>query len=76
MYPAKLIRIAMRPFEILETPDLVKALAEYTERYTKMLTEGGKEKDMINCKETIHSLISEIELRKKLSYDPSSEKNR
>lgn len=66
----------MRPFEILETSDLVKVLAEYTERYTKMLTEGGKKKDMINCQETMRSLIEEVELRKSPSYDPSTGKNR
>lgn len=67
----------MRPFEILETSDLVSVLAEYTARYTKMLTEGGKEKDIFNCKETIRALITEIELRKRPdnSCDPSG-KNR
>ena len=54
----------MRPFEILDTPTLVTALADYTTRYTKLLTEGGKEKDIINCRETMQSLIAEIELRK------------
>jgi len=34
----------MRPFEILETTDLINVLAEYTSRYTKMMTEGGKKK--------------------------------
>jgi len=64
----------MRPFEVLETADLVNALAEYTARYTKMLTGGGKEKDIINCKETIRALISEIETRKKpaIPDDPSA----
>ena len=67
----------MRPFEILETTDLINVLAEYTSRYTKMMTEGGKEKDIINCKETIRALITEIELRKRpaKSEDPSG-KNR
>jgi hypothetical protein len=67
----------MRPFEVLETTDLVNVLAEYTARYTKMLTEGGKEKDIINCKETIGALITEMELRKRPStvQDPSG-KNR
>ena len=51
----------MRPFEVLETTDLVSVLAEYTARYSKMMTEGGKEKDIINCKETIQALITEIE---------------
>ena len=55
----------MRPFEILDTSALVNALAEYTTRYTKLLTEGGKEKDLVNCRETMQSLITEIELRKK-----------
>lgn len=54
----------MRPFEILDTPALVTALADYTTRYTKLLTEGGKEKDIVNCRETMESLIDEIELRK------------
>ena len=54
----------MRPFEVLETTDLVNVLAEHTRRYTKMMTEGAREKDIINCRETIHALISEIELRK------------
>jgi len=64
----------MRPFEILETNDLINVLAEYTSRYTKMMTEGGKEKDILNCKETIRALIVEIELRKRPGApgDPSS----
>ena len=67
----------MRPFEVLETTDLVSVLAEYTARYSKMMTEGGKEKDIINCKETIQALIMEIELRKRpgTPEDPSG-KNR
>ena len=64
----------MRPFEVLETTDLVTVLAEYTARYTKMLTEGGKKKDVLNCQETIRALIAEIELRKRpgISDDPSA----
>lgn len=64
----------MRPFEVLETGDLVKVLAEYAARYTKMLTQGAKEKDLINCKETIRSLIDEVESRKtsQMSNDPSA----
>ena len=67
----------MRPLEVLDTVDLINVLAEYTGRYTKMLTGGGKEKDVINCKETIRALINEIELRKRsgISDDPSG-KNR
>jgi len=67
----------MRPFEVMETADLVNVLAEYTARYTKMLTGGGKEKDIVNCKETIRALITEIELRKRpgIVDDPSG-KNR
>jgi hypothetical protein len=56
----------MRPFEILDTSALINALAEYTTKYTKLLTEGGRKKDIINCRETIQSLIAEIELRKEL----------
>jgi hypothetical protein len=67
----------MRPFEVLETTDLVNVLAEYTARYSKMMTEGGKEKDIINCRETIRALITEIEIRKRPGTpgDPSG-KNR
>jgi hypothetical protein len=67
----------MRPFEVLEITDLVGVLAEYTARYSKMMTEGGKQKDIINCRETIQALITEIELRKGpgMSKDPSG-KNR
>lgn len=55
----------MRPFEILDTSVLVNALADYTSRYTKLLTEGGNKKDIINCRETMQSLIAEIELRRR-----------
>ena len=67
----------MRPFEVLDTVDLINVLADYTVRYTKMLSVGGKEKDIINCKETLRALITEIELRKRpgISDDPSG-KNR
>jgi hypothetical protein len=67
----------MRPFEVLETTDLVSVLAKYTARYSKMMTEGGKEKDIINYRETIQALITEIELRKRpgIPDDPSG-KNR
>jgi hypothetical protein len=70
--------VTTRPFEILETQDLLYALAEYTARYTRLLTAGGKQKDLVNDKETIRSLISEIELRRNpgLTSDPSSHKNR
>ena len=54
----------MRPFEILDTTALIDALAEYTEQYTKIRLAGGKKNDMVNCQETIQSLIAEIELRK------------
>jgi len=54
----------MRPFEILDTAALVNALADYTTRYTKLLSEGGNKNDIINCRETVQSLIAEIELRK------------
>jgi hypothetical protein len=66
----------MRPFEVLEITDLVGVLAEYTARYSKMMTRGGKEKDIINCRETIQALITEIELRKRpgMSEDPSGKK--
>jgi hypothetical protein len=67
-----------RPLEILDEPALVDALAEYTARYTKMLAEGGKEKEILNCRETIQSLIDEIEYRKKplTSGEPAGKKPR
>jgi len=67
----------MRPFEVLDTSDLVNVLAEYTAKYMKLLTKGGKEKDIINCKETMQSLIAEVELRKNLkSSDPAGRNER
>ena len=67
-----------RPFEVLDTYDLLNALADYTARYTRMLAGGGKQQDINNCGETIQSLITEIELRKKseASNDPASKKDR
>ena len=62
----------MRPFEILDTSALVNALAEYTAKYTKLLTEGGRQKDILNCRETMQSLIAEIELRKGLKNTRNS----
>ena len=59
----------MRPFEVLDTSALVSALAEYTTRYTKLLTECGRKKDIVNCRETMQSLITEIELRKGLASE-------
>ena len=67
----------MRAFETFDQSVLMDALADYTARYTRLLTRGGKQKDIINCHETMQSLISEIELRKKTGEtDPSGEKNR
>ena len=66
MLKGQLNHYFMRPFEILDISALVNALAEYTTRYTKLLTEGGRKKDIINCRETMQSLIAEIELRKEL----------
>ena len=64
--------LTVRPFEVLDRSDLVNVLSEYTAKYTKLLTEGGKEKDIINYKETMQSLIIEIELRKNpKSSDPA-----
>jgi hypothetical protein len=68
----------MRPFEILDMTDLMTALAGYTSRYTRMLAEGGKKKDIFNCKETIESLIQEIHFRKErgTSRDPAGHDDR
>lgn len=55
----------MRPFEILDTDALIDALADYTAKYTKILSAGGNKRDMVNCQETMQSLIAEIELRKR-----------
>ena len=54
----------MRPIEILDFPDLINALAEYTAQYTKMLTEGAKDKNLENCRETLQYLITEVNRRK------------
>ena len=67
----------MRPFEILDTYDLINALADYTARYTKLLAERGRQKDIITCRGMIESLINEIESRKAAALtEPASRKNR
>jgi hypothetical protein len=67
----------MRPFEILDTYDLINALADYTARYTKLLAEGGKQKDITICREMTQSLINEIESRKAAEVaEPAKRKNR
>ena len=67
----------LRPFEVLDTYDLINALADYTARYTKLLAEGGKQKDIITCREMTESLINEIESRKAAALpQPASRKKR
>jgi hypothetical protein len=66
----------MRPFEILDTDDLINALADYTARHTKLLAEGGRQRDIITSREMIQSLINEIESRKAAALtEPASRKN-
>jgi len=66
----------MRPFEILDTYDLINALADYTARYTKLLAEGGLQRDIITCREMIQSLINEIDSRKAAAVtEPAGRKN-
>jgi hypothetical protein len=66
----------MSPFEILDTDDLINALADYTARHTKLLAEGGRQRDIITSREMIQSLINEIESRKAAALtEPASRKN-
>ena len=59
----------MRPIEILDYPDLINALAEYTAKYTKMLSEGAKGNNLVNYRETLQDLITEVNRRNR-SGDP------
>ena len=75
---AQIPELTTRPFEVMETPDLVSALDDYTLRYTRLLSEGGIERELDNCRDTIEHLIDELRHRKKLDVppDPSSFGNR
>jgi hypothetical protein len=54
----------MQSFENFDQSALVDALAEYTARYSRMLSEGGNSEDIDHCRDIINSLMSEINSRK------------
>jgi DNA phosphorothioation-dependent restriction protein DptG len=54
----------------IETPALIDLLAEYTSKYTLLLTNGSVE-EYEKCKLTMEAIMKEIELRKQ-SYDENS----
>jgi len=51
-------------FEALEKSVLVDKLADYTLKYTRLITEIGFQPDVDNCKMMIEELQAEIEKRK------------
>jgi len=51
-------------FEVMEQSVLFDKLADYTLKYTQLLTEGGFQQDVDNCKLMIEELQVEIEKRK------------
>ena len=61
----------MSHFKNLDQPALLDALAQYTSRYTKMISEGAPKEDSIACREIIQLILSEIESRKKSQLDSS-----
>lgn len=56
--------MVMRLLEKFDDTILLDALVEYTARHSKLLAEGGKERDIINCRQTIETLLKELEIRK------------
>ena len=53
-------------YQHLENSVLLDMLAEYTARYTRMMTEDEKAEEFYAFKRTIEQLTYEIELRKNL----------
>ena len=60
----------MENLNTIETPALIDLLAEYTAKYTQLLTAGSRE-EYEKCKLTIEAIMKEIEIRKQ-SYDENS----
>ena len=61
----------MEELHVLETSILVDMLSEYTEKYTRMASEGGSIQEYELCKQTITALQIEIE-RRKQSFDENA----
>jgi hypothetical protein len=56
----------MESLHSLAMSALMDMLAEHTEKYTRMLTEGGDRKEKENCRLMIAALQKEIEFRKQV----------
>lgn len=61
----------MRQFKTLDHTALLDALAHYTAKYTRMISEGASREEYNNYKETIQALIDEIGYRKMSKDNPS-----
>jgi hypothetical protein len=56
--------ILMEKIHTLLMPELIDTLAEYTNKYTHMLSEGVDQHEYEKCKLAIEALLKEIEARK------------
>jgi hypothetical protein len=55
----------MQQFRNSDTTTLVDALAEYSEKYYRLISAGGSEKDITHCRMAIHQILLEINSQKK-----------
>lgn len=62
----------LEDFVSIEPTVLLDKLAEYTIRYTHLLTRGGEQNDIENCKLAIVKLQKEIERRRGNSFLPGN----
>jgi hypothetical protein len=54
----------MRQFQKADLTVLVDALAEYSEKYYRLIAMGGPERDIVYCRIKIHHLLQEINSQK------------
>jgi hypothetical protein len=64
----------MQQFRNSDTRTLVDALAEYSEKYYKLISTGGSEKDIAHCRMAIHQILIEINSQKKRTGEFTREK--
>lgn len=63
----------MENLSSLERDVLVDMLADYTAKYTRMLSEGSDKKEYTKCKLTIEALQKEIEARNRQDHKKNTQ---